>query len=147
MDEAGRSVLRLLLASPDGVLRRPRPAGTPRPARARRAAALCERRVRPRTPLVHHPREDPRAEPREHLPKQPNPLARDEKRATGYIDVAFEITKYGQSRTVEIVEEANASTAAKRDLLALIRNNRFRPRLTNGHAADATPVRVRYYLY
>jgi len=78
---------------------------------------------------------------------QPNPLARDETRAAGYIDVAFEITKYGQSRGVEIVEEANASTAAKRDLLALIRNNRFRPRLTNGHVADATPVRVRYYLY
>ena len=48
---------------------------------------------------------------------QPNPLARDETRAaTGYIDVAFEITKYGRSRAVEILDAANATHAAKQDL-------------------------------
>ena len=79
---------------------------------------------------------------------EPNPLLRDEARpTTGHIDVAFEITKYGRPRAVEIVDAANATTAAKRDLLALIRNNRFRPRLTDGQFADAAPVRVRYYLY
>ena len=79
---------------------------------------------------------------------QPNPLARDETgAATGYIDVAFEITKYGRSRAVEILDEANASHAAKQDLVALIRTNRYRPRLTDGVFADATPVRMRYYLY
>jgi len=79
---------------------------------------------------------------------QPNPLARDETRpATGYIDVAFEITKYGRSRAVEILDAANASHAAKQDLVALIRTNRYRPRLTDGVFADATPVRMRYYLY
>ncbi|HET7607563.1 MAG TPA: hypothetical protein VFL84_02710 [Gammaproteobacteria bacterium] len=79
---------------------------------------------------------------------QPNPLARDESRvATGYIDVAFEITKYGRSRAVEILDSANASHAAKQDLIALIRVNRYRPQLTDGVFADATPVRLRYYLY
>jgi hypothetical protein len=79
---------------------------------------------------------------------QPNPLAPDEARAmTGYIDVAFEITKYGRSRGVEIVDAANASRAAKEDLIDLIRSNRFRPRMTEGQLADVAPVRMRYYLY
>jgi hypothetical protein len=79
---------------------------------------------------------------------QPNPLAQDEARtATGYIDVAFEITKYGRTRAVEILDAANASHAAKQDLVALIRTNRYRPRLTDGVFADAAPVHVRYYLY
>ena len=79
---------------------------------------------------------------------QPSPLQRDETRpTTGYIDVAFEITKYGRSRAVEVLDAAEATSAAKRDLLALIRNNRFRPRLTDGQLEDASPVRVRYYLY
>jgi hypothetical protein len=79
---------------------------------------------------------------------QPNPLERDETRAaTGYIDVEFEITKYGRSRAVEILDVANASHAAKQDLIALIRANRYRPRLTDGAFADATPVHMRYYLY
>ena len=78
----------------------------------------------------------------------PNPLASTETPgSSGYIDIAFEITKYGRPRAVEILDAANATTAAKRDLLALIRNNRFRPRLTDGQFADAAPVRVRYYLY
>jgi tetratricopeptide (TPR) repeat protein len=99
------------------------------------AAAAINELFAPSTPVV--------------LPAfQPNPLIRDETRATtGYIDVAFEITKYGQSRAVEIRDAANATLAAKRNLLALIRNNRFRPQLTDGQFADATPVRVRYYLY
>ena len=79
---------------------------------------------------------------------QPNPLARDETRAeTGYIDVEFEITKYGRSRAVEILDDANATHAAKQDLMALIRSSRYRPRLNEGVFADAAPVRMRYYLY
>src|SRR5262245_10643470 len=79
---------------------------------------------------------------------QPNPLARDETRAEqGYIDVEFEITKYGRSRAVEILDDANRTHAAKQDLMALIRSSRYRPRLSEGAFADATPVRMRYYLY
>jgi hypothetical protein len=79
---------------------------------------------------------------------QPNPLAPDATRVeTGYIDVEFEITKYGRSRAVEILQEANASHAEKQDLMALIRSSRYRPRLTDGAFADAAQVRMRYYLY
>ena len=79
---------------------------------------------------------------------QPNPLARDEARpATGHIDVAFAITKYGRTRNVEVRDAANAPEAAIDDLVVLIKSNRFRPRLTNGEFADASPVSVRYYLY
>jgi hypothetical protein len=79
---------------------------------------------------------------------QPNPLARDDERdPTGHIDVEFEITKYGRGRAIEFLGDANATDAAKEHLLVLIKNNRFRPRLTDGAFADATPVRVRYYLY
>ena len=79
---------------------------------------------------------------------QPNPLERDETRAaTGYIDVAFEITKYGRSRAVEVLDAANASNAQQRDMIAVIRTNRYRPRLTDGAFADVTPIRMRYYLY
>ena len=79
---------------------------------------------------------------------QPNPLARDETRSEkGYIDVEFEITRYGRSRAVEILDDANATNAAKQDLMTLIRSSRYRPRLTEGAFAETTPVRMRYYLY
>ena len=64
-----------------------------------------------------------------------------------YIDVAFEITRFGESRRVEILgAAANVSDADKNDLLALIKGSRFRPRVTDGELARAAPVVVRYYL-
>jgi hypothetical protein len=98
-------------------------------------AASIEQMFAPATPIV--------------LPAfQPNPLERDETRAaTGYIDVAFEITKYGRSRAIEILDAANASHAQQRDLIGVIRTNRYRPQLTDGVFADVTPIRLRYYLY
>jgi hypothetical protein len=98
-------------------------------------ASTVEQLFAPATPIV--------------LPAfQPNPLARDETRAeTGYIDVEFEITKYGRSRAVEILDDANATHASKQDLMALIKSSRYRPRLTEGVFSDAAPVRMRYYLY
>jgi hypothetical protein len=78
----------------------------------------------------------------------PNPLAPREARwATGYIDVAFEITKYGRSRAVEVVSVDNATVAAVAELVGLIKSSRFRPRLTAGRFADSAPVAFRYYLY
>lgn len=79
---------------------------------------------------------------------RPNPLAGDEGRAaTGHIDVAFEITKYGRSRGVEIRDAANATPDAQHRLVALITGSRFRPRATAGQFADTTPVVLRYHLY
>jgi hypothetical protein len=79
---------------------------------------------------------------------EPNPLAADEtKPANGYIDVAFEITRFGKSRGVEIRGENNATQAAKRDLVGLITQSRFRPRPTGGQFGGTSSVVVRYYLY
>ena len=79
---------------------------------------------------------------------QPNPLARDEsKRATGYVDAAFEITKYGRGRAVEILDAANATRDDKNRLVSLIMLNRFRPRPTNDEFVGDSRVVVRYYLY
>lgn len=99
------------------------------------AAASIEQLFTPPTPVV--------------LPAfQPNPLAPDETRpATGHIDVAFEITKYGRPRWVRILDSVNAAEGAADNLARLIGSNRFRPRLTDGHFADVTPVVFRYYLY
>jgi hypothetical protein len=98
------------------------------------SAAIEEQLFAPSTPII--------------LPAfQPNPLTRDEARATGHIDVSFEITKYGRGRAIELLGDANATDAEKQDLVALIKSNRFRPRLSDGRLADAAPVQVRYYLY
>jgi hypothetical protein len=79
---------------------------------------------------------------------QPNPLVHDEARpAIGHIDVAFDITKYGRGRAVEIRDAANATSAAKDDLVRLIMTHRFRPRLVNGEFPDTAPVALRYYLH
>ena len=79
---------------------------------------------------------------------QPNPLARDESRvAIGYIDVAFEITKYGRGRAVEILDTTNATREAQSRLVSLIMLSRFRPRPTNGEFGGDSRVVVRYYLY
>lgn len=77
-----------------------------------------------------------------------NPLARDEARtATGHIDVAFAITKYGRARGIEVRDAANAAEADRTDLENLLKSRRFRPRLTHGGLSDSELVAVRYYLY
>jgi hypothetical protein len=79
---------------------------------------------------------------------EPNPLVADERRvASGYIDVAFEITRFGRSRGIEVVAVNNATQAARRDLIELIGHSRFRPRPMDGQFGGTSAVRVRYYLY
>jgi len=79
---------------------------------------------------------------------EPNPLIHEEARAaTGHIDVAFEITKYGRARAIEIRDAADATGAAQHRLVALLKGSRFRPRATDGQFAEATPVLLRYHLY
>jgi hypothetical protein len=104
-------------------------------AKAAVARALIDELFAPSTPVV--------------LPTfRPNPLARDATRtATGHVDVAFEITKYGRGREIVVLNLANASPTEADDLITLIKRSRFRPRLTDGRFADAAPVVVRHYLY
>jgi hypothetical protein len=77
----------------------------------------------------------------------PNPLARDEtQEPAGYIDIAFELTKFGQSRAIEILGASdNATNDAKQRLVHLVSRSRFRPRVTNGEFARTAPIVVRYY--
>jgi hypothetical protein len=99
------------------------------------AQASIEELFSPRIPLV--------------LPAfVPNPLASDAPESpTGYIDVAFEVGRYGDSRQIEILDTTmNATDAAKTELVQLIQRSRFRPRLTDGEFARASPVVLRYYL-
>ena len=79
---------------------------------------------------------------------QPNPLARDEgKDATGHIDVAFEITKYGKGKSIEILDTTTSTTdAARLRLVELIQRSRFRPRMSHGALDDPSRVVVRYYV-
>jgi hypothetical protein len=78
---------------------------------------------------------------------EPSPLARDETRsATGHLDVAFRITKYGRAREIEVRDVADVTAADQADLVSLLKRSRFRPRLTEGEFADASPVVVRYGL-
>ena len=62
-----------------------------------------------------------------------------------YIDVAFEVTKYGQSRRIVILGASNVSDVEKDELESLLRSSRFRPRVTDGEFATS-PIRLRYYL-
>jgi hypothetical protein len=78
---------------------------------------------------------------------EPSVLARDETQpATGYVDVAFQITKYGRARDVEVRAAENVTEADQADLVGLLKGSRFRPRLVDGAFADSSPVVARYYL-
>lgn len=99
------------------------------------AATSIERLFLPEVPVV--------------LPAfQPNPLAPvPDRDAKGYIDVEFEISKYGRGRAVELVDAANTTKAQQNRLVRLISHSRFRPRPTGGDFDGSSHVSLRYYLY
>jgi hypothetical protein len=76
----------------------------------------------------------------------PNPLATEETaESTGHIDVAFDVTKDGRSRRVEIVNTTSHATRAdKNALIRLIKRSRFRPRVAGGRFGDDS-VLMRYH--
>jgi hypothetical protein len=78
----------------------------------------------------------------------PNPLASIETPGSqGFIDVAFEITKYGEGKSIEILDTTtNTTEAARVRLRDIIKWSRFRPRVANGEFEDPSRVVVRYYV-
>jgi len=67
--------------------------------------------------------------------------------STGYIDLEFEITKFGHGANVEILATTpNVSRRSERDLTWSIEHSVFRPRLTEGQFADSSRVVARYFL-
>ena len=76
----------------------------------------------------------------------PNPFAsRDTSESARYVDVAFDITKYGRSEHAVDPNDEEPTDAAKKDVRRPIDASWFRPRVTDGRFADATRVVVRYY--
>jgi hypothetical protein len=66
---------------------------------------------------------------------------------TGQIDVAFEITRFGRAKHVEVLESTtHASREAEKALVHEISRAVFRPRIVDAHVADAAPVVLRYYV-
>jgi hypothetical protein len=82
------------------------------------------------------------------LPVFEPPLASEQTEgATGYIDVGFRISKFGEPQRIEILDATQSATdAATEHLVLVIKTNRFRPRLTDGEFRTSSVV-VRYYLY
>ena len=78
----------------------------------------------------------------------PNRLVSSETpKSSGYIDIAFEITKYGEGKSVEILDATtNATDDARMRLRDLIKRSRFRPRMADGAFEDPSRVVVRYYV-
>ena len=67
--------------------------------------------------------------------------------SSGYIDVAFEITKHGEGKAIEILDTTtNSASEARIRLRDLIKRSRFRPRMANGAFEDPSRVVVRYYV-
>jgi hypothetical protein len=77
-----------------------------------------------------------------------NPLASTETpRSAGYVDVAFEITKYGEGRSIEFLNtSSNTTDEARARVREIIVWSRFRPRMANGAFENPARVVVRYYV-
>lgn len=77
----------------------------------------------------------------------PNPFASADAKPSGeYVDIAFEVTREGKGRNVDIRGgSAETTRAVARHVNQLIRRSRFRPRLVDGRFADS-PILLRYYL-
>jgi hypothetical protein len=64
-----------------------------------------------------------------------------------YIDVSFEITKYGRGERIKVLDTSKGATRAEeRELSRLIESTTFRPRFVDGKLADSAPVIARYDL-
>jgi hypothetical protein len=66
--------------------------------------------------------------------------------ATGHVDLAFEVTRYGTTRRLEVLETSSASKDGRSDILRLVSRARFRPVVSDGEFARATPYVVRYFV-
>jgi hypothetical protein len=64
----------------------------------------------------------------------------------GHIDIAFEITKCGRARRIDIVDATpNSTDEEKKGLVRFIRDGLYRPRAANGAIVDGSRVVWRYY--
>jgi hypothetical protein len=76
-----------------------------------------------------------------------NPLASTNASGSAdHIDIAFEITKKGDSEKVEVVERSTSvEHVGETDIVNFVKRTRFRPRMEDGRFVEMSAVRVRYY--
>jgi hypothetical protein len=68
--------------------------------------------------------------------------------ATGYVDVEFDITRFGTTRRIRILDTSgNVSNAAQGRVTRWIVENHFRPRVIDGQFANASRVVARHYVH
>lgn len=77
-----------------------------------------------------------------------NPLVTEETPLTrGFIDVSFVVSANGKTRRVDVIESSgDVPRAVEKDLLRMIKFNRFRPLMTDGEFRDSAPIVLRYYV-
>lgn len=66
--------------------------------------------------------------------------------ATGYVDVEFDVTRYGSTRRIKILDSHDASRAAEIKIARWLVENRFRPKVTDEGTVDARFV-ARHYVH
>jgi len=77
----------------------------------------------------------------------PNPFASAAAaESSRYIDVAFDVTKYGRGERIEILATNDATRADEKDVMSLIKGTTFRPRVAAGELGASAPVVLRYHL-
>jgi tetratricopeptide (TPR) repeat protein len=67
--------------------------------------------------------------------------------ATGYVDVQFDITQFGTTRRIKVLDTTNASKTAEQRISRWIVESRFRPRMADGQLAEAARVVARHYVH
>jgi len=79
---------------------------------------------------------------------QPNLFAPElAERATGYVDVMFDVSRYGRTSRIRVLDSTHdASNIVQRRVARWVVDNRFRPRVTDGQAVDAERIVARAYV-
>jgi tetratricopeptide (TPR) repeat protein len=63
----------------------------------------------------------------------------------GFIDVEFELSKYGTASNPQILSSTEQDSRIEKELIRTIRNCKFRPMFADGSAVDNEKVKLRYY--
>jgi hypothetical protein len=71
-------------------------------------------------------------------------VTREPQTSAEYVDVAFEVTRFGTTRSIDVVEGKKRPGAD--DVVRIIRRRRFRPYAVDGVLVDSPRVVVRYFL-
>jgi hypothetical protein len=66
-------------------------------------------------------------------------------RFAGFIDVQFELSRFGMAMNPQIIASSGADRHIEKDLLRTIRGCKFRPKFVAGNATNDQKIQLRYY--